>query len=75
MTQNFIADLTTRRTFLGGTAALAACAVMPRSVFGADACQAQLRLQRRANRLHHLQLSRRRQIPPRTRSSASSRMA
>jgi sugar phosphate isomerase/epimerase len=39
MTQNFIGDLTTRRTFLGGTAALAACAVMPGGVFGADAAK------------------------------------
>jgi sugar phosphate isomerase/epimerase len=37
MTQNFDDQVTTRRTFLGGTAALAACAVMRRSAFGARA--------------------------------------
>ena len=39
MTQNLINNLTTRRTFLGGTAALAACAIMPRSASGADAAK------------------------------------
>jgi sugar phosphate isomerase/epimerase len=39
MTRSFIDHLTTRRTFLGGTAALAASAVLPRSGFGADAAK------------------------------------
>src|SRR5207249_3311634 len=37
MTQNTIDNRTTRRAFLGGTAILAASAVMPRGVFGDDA--------------------------------------
>jgi sugar phosphate isomerase/epimerase len=37
MTQSFDDQVTTRRTFLGGTAALAACAAMRRSTFGARA--------------------------------------
>lgn len=37
MTRNIIEHRTTRRTFLGGTAALVAGALMPRRVFGADA--------------------------------------
>ena len=37
MTQNTIDNRTTRRAFLGGTAVLAASAVMPRGVFGAAA--------------------------------------
>jgi sugar phosphate isomerase/epimerase len=36
MTRDTIDNRMTRRAFLGGTAALAACAVMPRNVFGAD---------------------------------------
>ncbi|MGC8639331.1 MAG: sugar phosphate isomerase/epimerase family protein [Isosphaeraceae bacterium] len=36
MKPNIIETLTTRRAFLSGTAALAACAVMPRRVFGSD---------------------------------------
>jgi sugar phosphate isomerase/epimerase len=36
MTRDIIDHPMTRRAFLGGTAALAACAVMPRSVFGAE---------------------------------------
>jgi len=36
MTRNTIDHRTTRRAFLGGTAALAAYAAMPRGVFGAD---------------------------------------
>ena len=39
MTQYIIDHLATRRAFLGGTAALAGCAVMPRSVLGADAAK------------------------------------
>jgi sugar phosphate isomerase/epimerase len=39
MTQNSIDPLTTRRTFLGGTAALAACAIAPRNVLSADAAK------------------------------------
>src|SRR6478672_2279392 len=39
MTRSFIDHLTTRRTFLGGTAALAASAVLPRSGFDADAAK------------------------------------
>ena len=34
MRQNFIDHFATRRTLLGGTAALAACAILPRSVMG-----------------------------------------
>src|SRR5947209_16007112 len=37
MTPNAIDSRTTRRTFLGGTAALAASAAIPRGVFGGDA--------------------------------------
>src|SRR5436309_7105437 len=37
MTPNAIDSRTTRRAFLGGTAALAASAVLPRGVFGGDA--------------------------------------
>ena len=37
MTQNTIDNRTTRRAFLGGTAVLAASAVLPRSVFGGGA--------------------------------------
>jgi sugar phosphate isomerase/epimerase len=37
MTRDIIDNRTTRRAFLGGTAVLAASAVMPRGVFGADA--------------------------------------
>jgi sugar phosphate isomerase/epimerase len=36
MTQHTTDHLTTRRAFVGGTAALAACAVVPRIVFGDD---------------------------------------
>ena len=41
MTQNIIDNdnLMTRRAFLGSTAAFAACAAMPRSLFGADAAK------------------------------------
>jgi sugar phosphate isomerase/epimerase len=39
MTQVQINHPITRRTFLGGTAALATCAVIPRSIFGAAAAQ------------------------------------
>ena len=35
MPQKFIDHLATRRTFLAGTATVATCAVIPRSVFGA----------------------------------------
>jgi sugar phosphate isomerase/epimerase len=40
MTQNIIDNAATRRAFLGGAAALAACAVVPRSVLGAEAAPA-----------------------------------
>jgi sugar phosphate isomerase/epimerase len=36
MTRHIVDNLTTRRAFLGGTAALAACTVIPRSLWGAD---------------------------------------
>ena len=39
MTRNNIDHRTTRRAFLGGTAALATYAALPRSVFGADAAK------------------------------------
>src|SRR5947199_6540243 len=39
MTQNTIDNRTTRRAFLGGTAVLAASAVMPRGVLGDDAAK------------------------------------
>jgi hypothetical protein len=37
MTQNTSDNRTTRRAFLGGTAVLAASAVLPRGVFGQNA--------------------------------------
>ncbi len=37
MTQSHIDNRTTRRAFLGGTTVLAACAVLPRGLFAADA--------------------------------------
>ena len=40
MTQNIIDNPMTRRGFLGGTAALATCVTMPRTVFGAAAAPA-----------------------------------
>ena len=39
MKQNIIGNPMTRRAFLSGTAALAACAVMPRSVLGGEAAK------------------------------------
>ena len=39
MTQNTIDNFVTRRTFLGGAAAVAACAALPHTVFGADAAR------------------------------------
>src|SRR5260370_16419298 len=38
-TQNIIENSATRRAFLGGAATLAACAIMPRGVLGADAAK------------------------------------
>ena len=38
-TQNMIDNPATRRAFLGGAATLAACAIMPRGVLGADAAR------------------------------------
>ena len=38
-TRNIIDNPATRRAFLGGAATLAACAIMPRGVLGAEAAK------------------------------------